>query len=543
MPNNIIYDNNTIKLFYDNFDGIIDKVNSIKFSEYEPTQIEMDSVYETIFKFIKDNRKKIYGGIALDYLFKEKKLVYSVYCGDYDYPDIDFYSTEPMSDLIKLCDILHEKSFKYVRGREALHKETYSLYVNNKLYCNITYMPKNIFNKLPYKIIDGYIIVQSQFLTIDYLRILTDPICSYWRLKDKNCFDRYYELQKLYPYPYSNKLINLDYNNKDDTVNKLLNSIYNYTLNNKNMIHCGLFAYNEFLKKSKIYEKNNKFKVLNVLPYECTSVNYIEDCLEIIKNLKLLLNKEENKEEELIIQENFPFFQYLGYSVSLYYNNKLLCTIYDNNNRSVPYKTIIKTNDNKQDKLYIGTFNYVLLNIIILLMKARVDNNEDSKNLYYTMISHLIEMRKYYFKTNRKTLFDNTIFEDFSLDLAGKTLSAEKERQIIGDLRKKRNKPFLFTYDPVNKKEGENNIKYIFRNTSGNIIKSIKKSKLFSNTDDDIIDSINEEEFENNDDNDNDNDNDNDKDNDKDNDNNDNNDNNTVKEIKEIKEIELSVFV
>ena len=286
MPNNIIYDNNTIKLFYDNFDGIIDKVNSIKFSEYEPTQIEMDSVYETIFKFIKDNRKKIYGGIALDYLFKEKKLVYSVYCGDYDYPDIDFYSTEPMSDLIKLCDILHEKSFKYVRGREALHKETYSLYVNNKLYCNITYVPKNIYNKLPYKIIDGYIIVQSQFLTIDYLRILTDPVCSYWRLKDKNCFDRYYELQKLYPFPYSNKSINLDYNNKDDTVNKLLNSIYNYTLNNKNMIHCGLFAYNEFLKKSKIYEKNNKFKVLDVVPYECISINYIEDCLEIIKNLK-----------------------------------------------------------------------------------------------------------------------------------------------------------------------------------------------------------------------------------------------------------------
>ena len=124
MPNNIIYDNNTIKLFYDNFDGIIDKVNSIKFSEYEPTQIEMDSVYETIFKFIKDNRKKIYGGIALDYLFKEKKLVYSVYSGDYDYPDIDFYSTEPMYDLIKLCDILHEKNFKYVRCKNLFGNDT-----------------------------------------------------------------------------------------------------------------------------------------------------------------------------------------------------------------------------------------------------------------------------------------------------------------------------------------------------------------------------------------------------------------------------------
>ena len=41
------------------------------------------------------------------------------------------------------------------------------------------------------KIIDGYNIVHSHFLTIDYLRILTDPICSYWRLKDKHCFERF----------------------------------------------------------------------------------------------------------------------------------------------------------------------------------------------------------------------------------------------------------------------------------------------------------------------------------------------------------------
>jgi len=125
-------------------------------------------------------------------------------------------------------------------------------------------------------------------------------------------------------------------------------------------------------------------------------------------------------------------------------------------------------------------------------MKARVDNDENSKNLGYTIVSHLIEMRKYYLKKNKKTMFDDTIFEDFSLDLAGKTLSAEKERQIIGELRKKRNKPFLFSYDPTNKKDGETNIKYIFRNTSGNIIKTSKKSKLFTDKNDDDIEDLDE---------------------------------------------------
>jgi hypothetical protein len=487
MFNNSIYDDKNVDLFYNKFDEILEKVNNIKFSDYEPTQSEIDSVYQIIFKFIKDNRKKIYGGIALDYLFKEKKSKYAVYPSEFDHPDIDFYSPEPMSDLIKLCDILHEKNFKYVRGREALHKETYSLYVNNKLYCNITYVPKNIFNKLPFRNIDGYFIVHSHFLTIDYLRILTDPICSYWRLKDKNCFDRYYELQKLYPYPYSDKSIDLEFDlNENDIENKLLDNIYNYTLNNKNMIHCGFVAYNEFLKKSKIYEKNDKFKVLNIPYHECVSVNYKEDSLEIIKNLKLLLKENNINEDKLDIQENFPFFQYFGYSVSLSYNGMLLCTLYDNNNRCVPYKSI----NLNGDKLYIGTFNYVLLNVIVTLMKARVDEDEDTKNLCYTIVSHLIEMRKYYFKKYKKNMLDNTLFEDFSLDLAGKTLSAEKERQIIGELRKKRNKPFLFSYDPSNKKEGDTNIKYIFRNTSGNIIKSAKKSKLFSDKNDEDIEEI-----------------------------------------------------
>lgn len=485
MSNNIIYDKNNFELFNNKFNEILDRVNNIKFSDYEPTSTEIDSVYKIIFKFIKENKKKIYGGIALDYLFKDKKSNYTIYSNKYECPDIDFYSPEPMVDLIKLCDILHEKKFKYVRGREALHKETYSLYVNNRLYCNITYVPKNIFNKLPFKNIDGYCIIHSHFLTIDYLRILTDPICSYWRLKDKNCFERYYELQRLYPYPYSDKSIEIESN--DEIKNKLLNSIFNYTINNKNMVHCGYLAYNEFLKTSKIYERNNKFKILDIPYYECVSLNYKEDSLNIIQNIKILLKENDIDENKLIISENFPFFQYLGYSVTLCYNNILLCTLYDYNNRCIPYKTI-ELNENK---FYIGTFNYVLLNSIVKLMKARVDNDEYYKNLGYIYISHLIEIRKYYFKKNKKTMFDDTIFEDFSLDLMGKTLAPEKERQIIGELRKKRNKPFLFSYDPSNKKDGEININYVFRNTSGNIIKNIKKSKIFSDiNDDDIIEDI-----------------------------------------------------
>jgi hypothetical protein len=94
-------------------------------------------------------------------------------------------------------------------------------------------------------------------------------------------------------------------------------------------------------------------------------------------------------------------------------------------------------------------------------------------------------MKNYYLKNNNKTIFDNTLFEDFSLNLIGKTISIEKERQIIGEKRKKNNKPFIFAYEPTNQK---NTIKYIFNNISGNLIKNKTNSKLFNNNIDDISD-------------------------------------------------------
>jgi hypothetical protein len=462
-----LYEERHIDQFNDNIDSLLAQVNKTRFEE-------IDKVNEIIFTFIQNNKRKIYGGIALQYLLDEKNTDVNIY-EEHERPDIDFYSPDPINDLVKITTELYEKKFESVRGKEAIHKETYAIYVNNRLHCNITYVPKNIFNSIPFKTLHDLNIVHPHFLTIDYLRIFTDPYVSYWRLKDKKTFERYYQLQTHHPLPYSNKLLaNESPSEYNDTVKKLLSVILEFTNtgNKDTLIHTGNFAYNYYLKESSMLDKpSTKFKMLDVYNYEIISINYKEDVLELITKLKAEL---ENP-EELKVEEYYPFFQYLGYSAKIFYNNTLLCKIYHYNNRCVPYK-IYKLNDKQY---FVGTFNYLLLQNLSTLIKYKTDKDEESKNMQYTAISHLIEMRKFYFKKTKKTIFEKSPFQDFSLECKGTTLAADKERQMIGESRKKKNKPFLFTYDPSNKKESEHIIKYIFSNSSGNIIKNPKRTQLF----------------------------------------------------------------
>jgi hypothetical protein len=471
-----LYSDKDLNDFDNNIDKLMEKVNKKKLEVMEPTESEIQNVNTIIFDFIKVNKRKIYGGIALDYFLEDKNTEEYIYEKD-SYPDIDFYSATPIADLIKLCNELNDKGYKHVRGREAIHKESYSIYVNNRHYCNISYVPKNIYNTIQFKQIKEFNIVHPHFLLVDYLRVLTDPLVSYWRLKDKNAFNRYYLIQKYFSLPYINKSFDFNNENYEEEPKQLLNSILEYTKEKESMVHCGFLAYNYYLEECNILNKkfNTKYKTLykklDIPYYEIVSTNYKEDVLTLIENLK-------QKYQEIKIQENFPFFQYLGYSTTLLYNDTILCTIYDNNNRCVPFK--------KYTNYFVGSFNYVILNALSALIKYRTDNEEESKNLQYMFISHMFEFRKFYFKTNKKSIFDNTPFEDFCLEYKGMTMSPEKERQIIGESRKKKNKPFMFSYEPFLKKDKESvEVKYKFLNSSGNIINNIKRSKLFNNLEDD----------------------------------------------------------
>lgn len=474
-----LYQANDINLLLGKWDDILSEVDKQKLLLLEPKIEEMREVHNICLNFVKNHKRKMYGGYALNMLIKDKNPADAFYKND-KIPDIDFYSPEPIVDIIKLCNLLHQKGYKYVIGREAMHQETYTISVNYLAYCDISYVPKNIYNRMPFKEINGYHLIHPHFMTIDYLRMMTDPLISYWRFEaDLKSFKRFFLLQKYYPLPFSNNPIDID--GSTPTIDSAIDTVFKFLLNKKSVIVIGFYAYNYFLNASKLLDKKNKFKLLSVPYFEFISTDYRNDSLKLIDALKsnVTLNKDDIKHSEF-----YPFFQFTGHSVDIYLGEDLIARIYNHNKKCIPFQDVPamefkdgKSNIVHKSTIRLCTFPFVLLYSLISIMRARTNNDEDTKDLYYTMTSHLIEMRNNYFNVEKKSYLDNSLFREFIVECAGETISPDRQRRLLIESRKKKNKKYTFSYEPSDGvKEAESN--YVFANSSGNIIVNPKNLRL-----------------------------------------------------------------
>ena len=148
-----LYNEKDIDAINNELDNIIEKVNYIKLNNYEPTIKERFSIKNDVIKYIKSNKRIIYGGTAWNELIKNKDPNDKIYNDD-ECKDVEFYSPKPIEDIEKLCKILNNK-YKFVRAQEAIHPETYTIFVNFSGVCDITYMPSPIFYNIKKLSING----------------------------------------------------------------------------------------------------------------------------------------------------------------------------------------------------------------------------------------------------------------------------------------------------------------------------------------------------------------------------------------------------
>ncbi len=476
--------------FKEQYENIMTKIKKKTLEEYEPTIDEINKIYDVIVKFVKEKKRKIYGGYALDKLLTNKNKDFALY-DEYDTPDIDFYSPEPLLDLIELCDRLHAVGLKDVVGQEAQHKETYSIFVNhNGPYCDISYMPNNIYGSTRYMQIDGFNVVHPWFMMIDYFRMFTDPILSYWRLEKH--FARYLKLQKSYPLPLIQKPLQLaPYKNKQISI--AMNYLFDFLAQKDTTIFTGFYTYNYYLYVSEYHKSNKNYDYVFIPYYEVYSSNYINDGLDLLEYIKTLPEEIKSK---LSHTENYPFFQFYGFNTVIYFNdgkdnNVPILYLYTNNKKCLPYKEVeyIKFDNTKKDKpeldntmsLKIAAFDLNILHALIILVKVRVDEDDDWNDTLYKLINGYVTFRNYYLKKNKQTLYDNTIFQGFVIECIGQTISPDRETRLIRKSRRKMGKPIMFRYEPDNEKDKDTEKKkpnYYFLNSSGNAIKKESNYQL-----------------------------------------------------------------
>lgn len=475
-----LYSDQDIDLFTHKIDQIEENLEEKEKMLTKDILNEKKNVEHEILAYIKEYKRKVYGGYAQNKLISIKNKNDAFYKED-AIADLDFYSDDPIIDLIRLTNMLYQKGYKYVQASEATHKETYSIFVNFEVVCDISYVPKNIYHRIPFVDINGINYVHPSFIMIDLYRIFTDPVGS-GTFRWKKTFPRLYLLQKHYPFNKATSKLPINFEQVNTNHKKLLDTVYNYIINKDSIIVSGKYAYNYFLEHSNIMKDNSlgkKYTLLDIDNYTLISTNYSQDASDIYKILK---NNYPQFADQINVVEYYPFWQFFGYSATISFNNIPIVTIYHYNKRCLPIKIVpsmkfqkngsMKTIVDKDNKINLASYSLNLLMNMIMTFRTRVEKQEDLYQFHNIMTSHLIEIRNYYLNKNKKTLFDNTIFQEFVIDCIGKSIDIIRETRLQRYIKaKEKQGPVVFRYDPADGiKEPKST--YKFANTSGNPIRN-----------------------------------------------------------------------
>lgn len=474
-----LYTESDIDLLKKKSDSIRAELEIKKNELMEPTFEEQKKIQKIIKDYCIENKRKIYGSYAWNLLIVNKTPQDKILTDD-KIADIDMYSPEPINDWYNICNLLQKNGFKYILGEEAQHQETYSVKVNRIVFCDISYVPKNIYVKMPFVEINGLQCVHPNFATIDFLRMTSDPLVSYWRFfecsEELKAFKRFYKLQKNYQLPYNDRKLQMD--KPKEKIQKSNEIIFNFLQNKKTTITTGFYAYNYLCSSAG-------FDYVPIPFFEFISIDYRNDSLELLE----LLKKEFGS--SVSIDEYYPFFQFTDYSAEIYIDNEITCRIYGNNKKCVQYQDVPTLNFNNSNsnnnnnnkkpskilgKIRIGSYTNILLYFLIETIKQRVKNDKDMEKYYFHVVSHCIQSKNKYLRDYKKTYLDDTIFKEFDTECVGEGISAERERMLLIEKRKKNKEPLVYRYDPKDEKAPP---KFKgFKNTSGNKINNPKNMRL-----------------------------------------------------------------
>jgi hypothetical protein len=443
----------------------------------EPTIHERKLVREVIREFIKSKGRPIYGGSAINELLLRENPAAAIY-DEYTYKDIEFYSFEPVKDLVELSNILYSANFKYVTTQEAQHEETYNLFVNFKLYCDITYCPKWVYQGIQTIDIDGIKYVHPHFILIDQIRIFNQPLTAAEERWEKT-FNRMYLLMKYYPLNYYDKRINLIKNQNSDVIKSIKKYIEENEIICSSSVISGFHAYNYYIKYA-IEKNNNKVQAKKDLSkyftdpsiLEIQSVNYKNTVSSIYTFLLQQVGS-----ENISLDEYSPLFQFSGHSVVIKINDIPVTRIFNCDGSCIPNFKI------KSGLMYVS-YQYLLANLLISKFREHLNKNKDMYFNFGTALSNLVFTRNYFLASNDLEVINDTIFGEFKISCVGKTESFFRVGRLRTIEKNSCGKSF-FRYTPEYyfslDKEAQDKFdpgKHKFKNTSGNIITD-NKYKMF----------------------------------------------------------------
>jgi hypothetical protein len=175
-------------------------------NSHDPLYEKCVEATEIVKKFIRDRGLILYGGTAIDYALRLKGTC--IYPDTMlAVPDLDFFSPNHVFDSYDLADLLYTAGYKEARAISAYHVETQRVDLeSNHWMADISYKPKEIFDKLPVIEYEGMKVIHPDFQRLDFHSSLCFPydnppmevIFNRWSkdIKRFNLVDQYYPIEK-----------------------------------------------------------------------------------------------------------------------------------------------------------------------------------------------------------------------------------------------------------------------------------------------------------------------------------------------------------
>ncbi len=454
----------------ENVDLIMEKARNREIQIIEPTLDEFKKVRSVVLDYIKKEKKIIYGGYAWNSLIKKVSPDDTFY-SDTDYTDVEFYSNKPIEDVVKLCNLLQDKGFKFIQGKSAQHEDTYTIFVNFTAYCDISYMPSNVFYSAMTETIDGFRLIHPKFIMVDILRQFNDPMTSFWRL-EKN-IKRGKLMIKNYPMGFSTKPMNIK--QLDIETASLVKYLIPHMVKSKSLLFIGQIANNAFFDPNPILSK--QISTYDSTLIEVVSTNASKD-VEILYNLIIKYYLDKNMpnafDSKILLEQHYPYFQFTDKKAVFKSNGETFLVIYGNNEKCIPYNEIKLSMDKQSFPIKIGTFNFVFMMNLVKYHQSLTDKNNAMTDLQDYLMYKLIQSRDGFLESNAKTVLDETIFEDFKVNCLGDPISPMRKFMMSRRDRRLMPRSAIQPYDPDEKRDNYPTDQYFFHNYSGNVINNPK---------------------------------------------------------------------
>lgn len=466
----------------------------------EPTLAKRAQILQVIKDYLRKAKRKVYGGIAINEFIRAKDPADAFYDESADVPDIDFYTPYPVQDIKAICDALKAAGVSNVDAREAQHIETYKINANYWSCCDVSYVQSAVYRKIPTKEMpDGLLYVHPSFMFIDFLRILNDPLMSYFRL-DK-AFPRFSKLHQHYPLEGPARVVDVHRaarevfgtpENYPEKARIIRRTVLDLLASSESAIMIGLGAYNTLmdLAGSRRHPGSGRDGRNNAIVMELLTVDFAQDVGHLYRAIS-------RDVPDVKYVEFHPFYDFLGHrchfvlprrragaSEGADVDDVIVLRVFDNKHKCMPFMEVPMAvpGEARTATVRVGTFTVIVMFLMIMRFRVRVEDRGKKVDalavaMYDNMMANLYDARDEFFARSGKSVLDNTPFKEFVLPCIGEAMHALRINQMVQDARYQRYRQRGLRYNPDKDKDlrAED---YQFSNTSGNVINA-PKDRLF----------------------------------------------------------------